>query len=68
MAKRVGIGVNERDQMVAVLKQTKDWEQAVAHIGDIDRKLLDDGFKVWAHQKAGVPLPEVPKAKPDPLK
>jgi hypothetical protein len=65
MAKRVGINQGERDRMVSVLKQTKDWEQAVAHIGDVDRKLLDEGFKKWAHEKAGVPLTA---AKPDPLK
>ena len=65
--KRIGISTGERDQMVAVLKATKDWDQATAHITDVDRKLLDEGFKVWAHQKAGVPL-ETPKAKADPLK
>jgi hypothetical protein len=64
--RRVGISAGERDKMVATLKTTKNWDEAVAHITDVDRKILDDGFKKWAHEKAGVPLPG--PVKPDPLK
>jgi len=68
MAQRVGIRQDERDRLVAVLAQTKDWDKAKATVIDIDPKVLDAGFKEWAHKKAGVPLSEPVKAKPDPLK
>lgn len=69
MPLKIGCNNGERDLLVATLAATKDWEEAKAAVPNVDPKVLDSGFKEWAHKKAGVPLPKEPeKGKPDPLK
>ncbi len=53
-AMRSGIRDFEKAELVEALKAGKTWDEAKEILPDVDPKVLDEGFKEWAHKEAGI--------------